>query len=68
MKPLSLQSRIPAALALGPMTVDALARCLACSRHAIRDALALLRRAGAVTVAGRRGRAGRPWNIWQVIA
>lgn len=68
MKPLPLRIRIPAALALAPMTVAALALCLACSRHAVRDSLALLRRTGAVAVVHRRGRTGRPWDVWQVIA
>jgi len=68
MRPAPLRARIPAALALAPMTVDALARCLAVSRDAVRDAIALLRRAGVVARAGRCGDNGRPWDVWQVIA
>lgn len=52
-----LRKRIPAALALQPMTVDELARCLGVTRGAIRQKLAEID----VQPAGTRRTKGRPW-------
>lgn len=59
-----LRDRIPGALALQPMTVDQLARCLTASRSAVRTAVVALRdakvirRTGSV---GKIGTGGKPW-------
>jgi len=64
-----LRVRIPAALALEPMTVDVLARCLAVSCHSIRDRIDELRAQGIVEPCGidHRGN-GRPFNVYRIAA
>lgn len=59
-----LRERIPAALALQPMTVDQLARCLSVQRNTVRRALLLadVRPAGTVRTKG------RPWIRYEAAA
>lgn len=65
----SLADRILGALALQPMTVDQLSRCLSCSRSAVRRWLRAMRQESVVRCNGRQqGKNGRPWDRYEVMA
>lgn len=66
MNPVPLRIRIPRALALAPMTVRDLARCLGVRESSVRPKLRDAVRAGDVKVWGfdRAPRAPRAWNLY----
>lgn len=65
-----LRVRIPAALALAPMTVDVMARCLSVARGSVRRNVELLRESGVVESYGndRRRKNGPPFRLYRLAA
>lgn len=65
---LPLPDRILGALALQPMTVAQLARCLSTSRSAIRRWVRAMRQESVVRCSGTQHGKGRPWKRYEVRA
>jgi predicted ArsR family transcriptional regulator len=64
-----LRDRIPAALALAPMTAQVLARCLGTTPATVRNQIAPLRESGEVVATERaQGANGHPWNVYELPA